>query len=58
MKKSAVNETVDHVEAETKRNGESLQRTKEERMKTKECYRKGRKVLKGTKEAVKTEIKL
>jgi DNA mismatch endonuclease (patch repair protein) len=44
LKKSALNETVDHVEDGIKKNGKSLQRTKDERKKTIEGYQKERKV--------------
>ena len=57
LKKSAIVETVDHIEAEIKRNGGSLRRTKEERKQTKECYRKERKAQKEIEETVKTETK-
>lgn len=56
LKKSNINDTIDRIEAEIKRNGEILRSTQEDRRRTKEAYRQQRQAQKARESELKAAI--
>ncbi len=56
LKKANLNDTIDRVEAEIKKNGEILRSTQDDRRRTKEAYRKERQAQKARESVLKAAI--
>ena len=56
LKKANLNDTIDRVEAEIKKNGEILRSTQDDRRRTKEDYRKERQAQKARESVLKAAI--